>query len=161
MSTIRVGGASKDTDVTFAEREQTLEREAINESKQQRAAEKSAFSHFVQQNIDNIDVLMRIAETPLAAKIYFLIIKTMNNKNALVASYQFFMDYFGKSKSSVRRAIQRLEDENVLQIKRSGGMTVYLLNPEIVWKGKGNQVKYCKFEGNIIFTETEWGNGYE
>lgn len=161
MSTIRVGGSPKDADVTFEQREQALAEEALLENREKKAEEKSAFSHFAQQNIDSINVMMKIAESPLAAKIYFLIVKKMNNKNALVASYQFFMDYFGKSKSSVRRAIQLLESENVLQIKRRGGITVYLLNPEIVWKGKGSHVKYCEFEGSIIFTEAEWGSDYE
>lgn len=161
MSTIRVGGASHDADVTFEQREQALKMEVLRENEKKKSAEKSAFSRFAQQNIDNINVMMRIAESPLATKIYFLIIEKMNNKNALVASYQFFMDYFGMSKSSVRRAIRVLEAENVLQIKRRGGITVYLLNPQIVWKGKGSHVRYCEFEGNIVFTETEWSNDYE
>lgn len=71
------------------------------------------------------------------------------------------MEYFGVSKSSVRRAISLLESENILQIKRSGGASVYLLNPDVVWKGKGNQVQYCEFEGNIILTKKEWGDNDE
>lgn len=54
-----------------------------------------------------------------------------------------------------------LESENILQIKRSGGASVYLLNPDVVWKGKGNQVQYCEFEGNIILTKKEWGDNDE
>lgn len=155
MSSIRVGASLKDSDITFEQRKKELEQQELATSRQEN---KSAFSRFAQQNIDKTDVLMRIAESPLATRIYLLIVKKMNNKNALVASYQFFMDYFGTSKSSVRRAIQILENENVLQIKRSGGATVYLLNPEVVWKGKGSGVKYCEFEGKILFTEAEWSD---
>ncbi len=158
MSFITVGKSLDEADVTFEQRKRELEGIENAEQLSRKNEEKSAFSRFAQQNIEKTDVLMKIADSPLATKIYLLIAKKMNNKNALVASYQFFMEYFNTSKSSVRRAMQVLEKENVLQIKRSGGASVYLLNPEIIWKGKGNQVKYCEFEGNIIFTETEWNN---
>lgn len=158
MSSIRVGVSLKNSDVTFEQRKKELEQQELARNNQNN---KSAFSHFAQQNIDKTDVLMKIAESPIATRIYLLIVKKMNNKNALVASYQFFMDYFGISKSSVRRAMQLLESENVLQIKRSGGATVYLLNPDVVWKGKGSEVKYCEFEGKILFTEAEWSDSNE
>lgn len=125
------------------------------EEQQRKAEESSPFTHFAQQNTET-DVLMSVAENPLAMKIYLLIVRKMNVKNALVASYQFFMEYFQTSRSSVKRAIRVLESSNVLQVKRRGGLTLYLLNPNIVWKSKGNLVKYCEFEGKIIFTEKEW-----
>lgn len=116
----------------------------------------SAYANFAQQNIERIDVLLEVADSPLAMKIYLLILQKMNRKNALVASYQFFMDYFKCSWSSVKRAVQYLKKLNVLQVKRSGGATIYLLNPEIVWKDKGSNMKYCEFEGNIVLTMKEW-----
>lgn len=116
----------------------------------------SAYANFAQQNIERIDVLLEVADSPLAMKIYLLILQKMNRKNALVASYQFFMDYFKCSWSSVKRAVQYLKKLNVLQVKRSGGATIYLLNPDIVWKDKGSNMKYCEFEGNIVLTMKEW-----
>lgn len=118
--------------------------------------DKSAYSNFAQQNIEQTDAMLKIASSPLAMKIYFLIVKKMNNKNALIASYEFFMKYFNASKSSVCRAMRVLQEENILQIKRKGGMSIYLLNPEIVWKGKGSQIRYCEFESTVVFTESEW-----
>lgn len=116
----------------------------------------SAYANFAQQNMERIDVLLEVADSPLAMKIYLLILQKMNRKNALVASYQFFMDYFKCSWSSVKRAVQYLKKLNVLQVKRSGGATIYLLNPDIVWKDKGSNMKYCEFEGNIVLTMKEW-----
>lgn len=158
MSTIRVGKTLECADVTFEQRERDLQLREECEKRSREREKKSAYSNFAQQNIEMTEALLRIADSPLATKIYFLIVKKMNTKNALVASYQFFMDYFDTSKSSVRRAIQLLETENILQIKRSGGASVYLLNPEVVWKGRGNQVQYCEFEGNILLTKAEWGD---
>ena len=51
----------------------------------------SAYANFAQQNIERIDVLLEVADSPLAMKIYLLILQKMNRKNALVASYQIFM----------------------------------------------------------------------
>lgn len=154
-------GMTKDCDMTFEQRKQYIEKTEFEELSRRKQAEKSAYSRFAQQNIDRLDVLMKIADSPLAIRIYLLIVKKMNQKNALVTSYQFFMEYFGVSKSTVRRAISLLESENILQIKRSGGASIYLLNPDVVWKGKGNQVQYCEFEGNIILTRKEWGDSNE
>lgn len=151
-------GTAKDYDMTFEQRSRFIEKVELEELSRRKQAEKSAYSRFAQQNIDRLDVLMKIADSPLAIRIYLLIVKKMNQKNALVTSYQFFMEYFGVSKSTVRRAISILESENILQIKRNGGASIYLLNPDVVWKGKGNQIQYCEFEGNIILTKKEWGN---
>lgn len=156
MGSITVGNSLKDSDVTFAQRQRDLEEQSAWETAKRKDADKSAFSCFAQQNLDRTEVMLKIADSPLAIKIYFLIVQKMNTKNALVTSYQFFMDYFGVSKSTIRRAMGVLERENILQIKRKGGMSVYLLNPEIVWKGKGSGLRYCEFEANVLFTEKEW-----
>ena len=149
-------GKTKDFDMTFEQRERYLRETEKEEMRKRKQAEKSAYSRFAQQNIDRLDVLMKIADSPLATRIYLLIVKKMNQKNALVTSYQFFMEYFGVSKSSVRRAISLLESENILQIKRSGGASVYLLNPDVVWKGKGNQVQYELRSNSAADGKTQW-----
>ncbi len=161
MSFVNVGSSLKDADVTFEQRERDLKKQERLEEQQRRENAKSPFQRFAQQNADMLDVMMELADSPLAMKMYFLIVKKMNNKNALAASYQFFMDYFKVSKPSVCRAVKTLRDKNVLQVKRRNGMTIYLLNPEIVWKGRGNAVKYCEFEGTILITEGEWNEDDE
>lgn len=158
---MKIGKTLRDSDVTFERRMRDLDEQERYQAIEKRNADKSPFHRFAQQNIDKIDVMMKIADSPLAVKIYFLIIKKMNTKNALVASYQFFMDYFQTSKSSVCRAIRVLQEENILQVKRRNGITVYLLNPEVVWKGKGSAMKYCEFEGTILLTESEWNSNGE
>lgn len=119
------------------------------------------FTHYAQQNVET-DALMSIADNTLAMKIYLVIIRKMNAKNALVASYRFFMDCFKASKTTVWRAVRKLEDEKILQVKRCGGTTVFLLNPNTAWKGNGYQVKHCgrgyrEVDGTVVFTESEWG----
>lgn len=157
MSEIKVGDSRENSDITFEQKEQEIAEQICREAERKKTGERSPFTHFAQQNVE-ADALMKVAENPLAMKIYLLIIRKMNVKNALVASYQFFMDYFQTSRSSVKRAMKVLETENVLQVKRRGGLTLYLLNPNVVWKGKGNQVKYCEFESKIVFTEKEWSD---
>lgn len=126
--------------------------------KMQEYEDKSPFISFAQQNIDKADMMMKVANNSLAMKIYILIVSKMNKKNALIASYQFFIDYFKSSYSSVKRAIQLLKSESVLQVKRSGGATIYLLNPDVVWKGKRTQMQYCEFEANVVLTRKEWSD---
>lgn len=120
--------------------------------------EKSAFRNFAQQNTEESSMcsLMKISDNPLAMKMYLLIVQKMDKRNALIASYEFFMQQFNTSSSSVRRAVSVLQKNNILQIKRIKGMTIYLLNPDIVWKDKGSRQQYCEFDAKILMTGEEW-----
>lgn len=120
--------------------------------------DKSAFRSFAQQNTEEESIcsLMKISDNPLAMKMYLLIVQKMDKRNALVASYDFFMQQFNTSSSSVRRAVSVLQKNDILQIKRIKGMTIYLLNPNIVWKDKGSRQQYCEFNAKIIMTGGEW-----
>lgn len=73
-------GKTKDFDMTFEQRERYLRETEKEEMRKRKQAEKSAYSRFAQQNIDRLDVLMKIADSPLATRIYLLIVKKMNQK---------------------------------------------------------------------------------
>ena len=91
----------------------------------------------------------------LAMQIYLFIADRMDGLNSLVCSYTFLAEYFQVSKSSVTRAVRVLREEKILYIMKSGSANVYILNPEIVWKSYGSNVRYCEFKSKVLLCESE------
>lgn len=91
----------------------------------------------------------------IASSILNFIMEHMDYQNALMCSYQVFIDYFDISKSTVTRAINLLKDNGFIDVLKSGTSNVYIVNYEIAWCSWENQKKYCKFEGNILISATE------
>lgn len=109
-------------------------------------------SEFSQFNIEELKGMIKVVEVPLAVKIYYIIIQKMNHKNALIASNHFFENYFQCSKSSVRRAVQVLEEANILRVKRRYGLAIYLTER----KCEDISNPYFELESNVLFTNAEW-----
>ena len=79
----------------------------------------------------------------------------MDGYNALMASYQVFMDYTGKGRTTCSNAIKYLYDNGYVDILKSGTSNVYIINQAIAWTSYGNQKQYCKFNGNILISASE------
>ena len=90
-----------------------------------------------------------------AANILYFILEHMDTKNALMCSYQVFMDYFELSKDTVRRCIKILYENGFLDVLKSGTSNVYIVNQEIAWTSWNNHKRYCKFNGNILISAKE------
>ena len=71
------------------------------------------------------------AKNPTAFQIFMFICEHMDGYNALMASYQVFMDYTGKSKDTIRKAIKYLYDNGYVDILKSGTSNVYIINQAI------------------------------
>ena len=57
----------------------------------------------------------------------------MDNRNALACSYAVFEDYFGKSRSTVYRAVKLLEENGFLNVLKMGTSNVYVVNEDLAW----------------------------
>jgi DNA-binding transcriptional ArsR family regulator len=112
--------------------------------------------NFVQFYRDNMQAVSKLAgKNATAFQIFMFICEHMDGYNALMASYQVFMDYTDKSKDTIRKAIKYLYDNGFVDILKSGTSNVYIINQDIAWTSYGNQKKYCKFNGKILIAESE------
>lgn len=112
--------------------------------------------NFVQFYRNNMKAVSNLAgNNPVAFQLFMFICEHMDGYNALMASYQVFMDYTGKSQSTIKRAVKYLYDNGFVDILKSGTSNVYVINHEVAWTSYGNQKKYCKFNGNILISESE------
>lgn len=112
--------------------------------------------NFVQFYRDNMSAVSKLAgKNPTAFQIFMFICEHMDGYNALMASYQVFMDYTGKGRTTCSIAIKYLYNNGFIDILKSGTSNVYIINQDIAWTSYGNQKKFCKFNGNILIAESE------
>jgi hypothetical protein len=112
--------------------------------------------NFVQFYRDNMQAVAKLAgKNPTAFQIFMFICEHMDGYNALMASYQVFMDYTGKGRTTCSNAIKYLYDNGYVDILKSGTSNVYIINQAIAWTSYGNQKQYCKFNGNILISASE------
>lgn len=139
---------------TFEERRREIEEEQQKELKKQEKEKKNSnFVMMYREHMPEIRWLMK--KSKYASNIFNFILEHMDYNNALMCSYQVFMDYFEISKPTVTRAIKLLKDNGFIDILKSGTSNVYIVNQEIAWSSWDNQKKYCKFNGNILISATE------
>lgn len=117
-------------------------------------AKNGDFVQFSRQYMKNIAQISKNSnQTTL--ELFMFICEHMDGYNSLMASYQVFMDYTGRSKATIQRSIKWLYDNGFLDILKSGTSNVYIINQNVAWTSYANQKKYCKFAGNILVSAAE------
>jgi DNA-binding transcriptional ArsR family regulator len=91
----------------------------------------------------------------IASMLLNFIMEHMDNKNALMCSYQVLMDYLEVSKATVTRSVRLLYENGFVDILKSGTSNVYIVNHEVAWTSWDSQKKYSKFSGNILISAKE------
>lgn len=112
------------------------------------------FVQFSREYLQNVAQISRYGNQT-ALELFMFICEHMDGYNALMASYQVFMDYTGKSKSTCIRAVKWLYDQGFVDILKSGNSNVYIINQRVAWTSYANQRKYCKFSGNMLISASE------
>ncbi|HDX9580803.1 TPA: replication/maintenance protein RepL, partial [Bacillus pseudomycoides] len=103
--------------------------------------EKKKNHNFIQLYRDNMPELRWLmANHNFASSLLFFILEHMDNRNALACSYAVFEDYFGKSRSTVYRAVKLLEENGFLNVLKMGTSNVYVVNEDLAWTD-GNDKK--------------------
>ncbi|TLS66279.1 hypothetical protein FEF65_10720 [Mariprofundus erugo] len=93
------------------------------------------------------------AKNKNAASVFFYLVHHMSRSNALVISRNCLAEALGISVASVARHIKYLQDNNYVEVLKSGNTNIYHINKTIVWNGKGK--KYAKFDAQVIVSRTE------
>ena len=138
----------------FEERKKEIEYEQQKEIENQENEKKN--SNFIMMYREHMtEIRWLINKSGKAANILNFILEHMDYNNALMCSYQVFMDYFEISHSTVVRAIKLLKENGFIDVLKSGTSNVYIVNQEIAWTSWDNKKKYCKFNGNILISAKE------
>ena len=145
-------------EISFEERQAQIEKAQFIEEQQRRKIKGSAYKEFAQINLDGKvvrDVMLELADSPPAGKIFWFIVQNMDGYNALIASYAVFQEALNMSRPTVARGIKFLKELGLLYVQKSGASNVYLLQPELIWKSWGNKMKYCEFPAKVMLAQSE------
>lgn len=98
--------------------------------------------------------------SPPAAQIFMFLAEQADRTNAVVASGKALAQYLNLSEATVSRALKILSKkegnkEPYLEILKSGGTNVFVLNPEIVWSAWKTGKDYCLFGNAKILLTTD------
>jgi len=126
---------------------------AKSEEEQQERKKNHNFIQIYRENMPELRWLM--SNHSFASSILFFILEHMDTKNALACSYAVFEDYFGKSRSTVYRAIKILEDNGFIDLLKVGSSNLYLVNSELAWSDKNDKKQFAKYDGNILVSRKE------
>ncbi len=158
MNIMTVGDNLKNNDCTFEQRQRDIEMLEKAEAEAKKRERHNPYKEFAQCNMDSeIGKARRelVRVCPSAYMIFDFLLENADNYNAVICSPQVFMDALRLSETTVYRAINVLKEFNFVDVKKSGGSNVYLLNKELVWKSWGTNYKYAKFGAKVIIAESE------
>lgn len=127
--------------------------ESLEAARQIDDARNTDFVQVYRKNMPEIRWLIK--ENHLSASIFLFLVEYMDRKNAIACSYEVLQEYFGKSRTSIYRAIKVLEDNGFIGILKSGNSNVYVVHHEIAWSSWENQKKYAKLDGVILVSHKE------
>ncbi|MGH0945384.1 replication/maintenance protein RepL [Bacillus mycoides] len=133
-----------------------MELEKNHLAKEKEHEERKKNHNFIQLYRDNMPELRWLMSNHnFASSLLFFILEHMDNRNALACSYSVFEDYFGKSRSTVYRAIKLLEENGFLNILKMGTSNVYVINEDLAWSDSNDKKKFAKYDGKILVSKKE------
>ena len=96
-----------------------------------------------------------VAKSPTAYRILRFLVSNMDNYNAVICSYRVMQEKLNISKATVERAIRLLKDHQFIQVVRTGGANVYLVNKHLYWNSWGSNYAYAFFDAKVIISVSE------
>lgn len=139
-------------------REAELKQEEKAAKKTQKEYQKSPYKKWTQVNNSQEAFEARIwlmqKSTPAACILDFLV-ANMDKYNAVICSYKVMQEKFSYSKATVERAIKILKDHKYIDIVRTGGSNIYMVNKMLYWNSWGSNYAHAEFEAKVIISSSE------
>lgn len=111
---------------------------------------------FVQLARSEMRELAELGErNPLSLKLFMALGQLMNKQNAVMISSKAMQKLFGKSKSTVDRAVRVLKEEQWIKVVKIGTANAYVLNPNILWTDRNDKKGLIEFNAKIVTTLDE------
>lgn len=110
---------------------------------------------FVQTSDTSLSQRIALTKYPIACGIMQILTSAMTKYNKVLISTITLSEKLDVTPRTIQRAIKWLNDNNYLNIKKSGTSNVYIINDQIYWRGKTEDRKYSEFEAHIILSSSE------
>lgn len=135
-----------------------IKNQEIAEIMEYNERKKSPYRKWIQMNNDEnarkADDWL-IANSPVAYRIFKFLVENMDKYNAVICSYKVMQEKFGLGQATVARAIKLLKDHKYIQVVRTGGSNVYMINKYLYWNSWGTNYAYTEFNAKVIISASE------
>ena len=114
------------------------------------------FRRFIQLNCEYSNFLCNFAaKHPKALAILLFLEKNANTRNASCVTQKALCQQFKISNTTVWRQLKILQKANLIYVKKDKGLNFYIINPEIVWKGRPIKRYLCEFPRYLTIDKDE------
>lgn len=152
-STIEVGTKNGQS---FESRKRELEAIEAKEAEQRERAKKNSDFFMVFKKDGSPVIRNLIGVAPIAARVFLLLAEQADRTNAIVASQIALANALGVSKASITRAVKTLLEKQLIEVLKSGGTNVFILNPDVVWSAWKTGKDYCMFgNAKVLISKNE------
>lgn len=114
------------------------------------------FRRFIQVNCEYTTLLSNLAiEHPRAFAILLFLEKRANSYNALSITKGTLCEKFKISTTTVWRQLNVLKKGNLIYFKKEKGHNMFIINPDVFWKGTPSQRNLCEFPKNLFIDKSK------
>lgn len=97
-----------------------------------------------------------IEKSSIAARLFLFLTEEADRSNALVASQKALAIKLEVSEASITRAIKMLEELEMIERQFSGGTSIFVLNPAVVWNAWATGKNSCMFgNARVLISKDE------
>jgi len=141
---------------TFSEREADLKKIAEVEKERHEREKKSPYRDWYQFNRKYGKEMRWLAKKyPSAQVLLLFLLEKMDQRNALMCSYQVLQEAIGMSRQTISTAVKTLKNHNFITVFKSGGSNIYAVNKQLAWSSWGTNYEYAEFDAKIIISKSE------
>ncbi len=139
--------------------QQLNEQDTKEKEEAERLRKNSNFYMFYKSKKSSERIRSLIKESPVAARLFMFLAEQADRGNAIVASGQALATFLEVSPATISRAIKVLtheyEDGPFLEVLKSGGTNIFVLNPDIVWSAWRTGKEWCLFGDTRVLISTD------
>lgn len=140
---------------------QAEEEKALEQEEREKERKNSNFYMFYKTKESSAKVRSLIKQNAVAAMLFMFLAEQADRNNAVVASGKALASLLEVSEATISRALKVLTTKKdngepaYLEILKSGGTNVFILNPEIVWSAWRTGKDYCLFGNAKVLLSTD------
>lgn len=117
--------------------------------------EKKRPVRFVQTELNAHEAWARlIMEDRRAAQLMHILVANVGDENAVIISQKTLAQMMGvKARKTVVSAVKTLKDSqwiDVVKLEQRGGVNAYIINSNVAWSDKRDNLQYAHFRANVI-----------
>ena len=124
--------------------------EVLNAKKESRAREDKDFIKMYRRQIANFSELG--VQHPNAMRVLCLLVRNMDNRNALVIKQDMLAQMLQLSRQTVSKCIKYLENNGWIAVGKVSNANVYVVNPEFAWTAYADEKSYCSFDAKVMLS---------